>query len=55
MISFSEVSETSSLERMRKHSLLMFIFIFTDERHADFKEVDWDWGRELILNVKIIY
>lgn len=39
MISSLKISKASSLERMRKHSLLMlifimFIFIFTDERHA---------------------
>lgn len=32
----------------------MFIFTFTDERHTDFKAVDWDWESEFILDIKII-
>lgn len=40
---------------MRRHSLLMFIFTFVDERRTDFKAVDWDWERALlILDIKII-
>lgn len=29
------------------HSLLMFIFIFTEERHADFKEVELGLGKRI--------
>lgn len=32
---------------MREHSLLMFIFLVTDERHSDFKEVELELGKKI--------